>query len=162
MQDVAVCAFGDCHECALRQITLLDSSDHACHGGFDARDFSYHSPCVACYQRLFPPAQDVQEYELNAFLDETTNQETACDMEDLDLRTLIWGEEAPSSSEEVWQEFETWRQQVHPVVNLPVQNIRHIPASDGSTVTFRYYKPFQHIIREDEKESFREFLGLIF
>jgi hypothetical protein len=146
--DVATCVFGDCLECALRQIEACDLSPHSCHGGIDARDASFHTACTSCYERLYPATQDYQDAELAAFLEGATHAEVDHQIQEDDM-----------SAEQVWQDFQSWNEARWPHVTLPPDRERVEEGVDGP-VLMRIYKPFK--INKHEYSDFRDFLGLIF
>ncbi len=146
--DVATCLFGDCIECALRQIEACDLSPHSCHGGIDTRDASFYTPCASCYERLYPATQDYDDAELKAFLEGSSHTEAHDQIQESDL-----------SAENVWQDFQSWNEARWPHITLPPERECVEEGSDGR-VLMRLYKPFK--INKYEYTEFKEFLGLIF
>ena len=156
MSDVATCLYGDCADCALRQIIKSDFSEHACHGGIDAISFEYILPCSSCCERWVPATQDYQDYELDAFFEGQEDTEDLFEMEDDDIGSLIFGD----SAEEVFIQVMKTQKQRWPHLSIPLTDERDVD-DNGQSRRFRFYKPFQ-IILEEEQDDFKEFLKLIF
>jgi len=146
--NVAQCVFGDCDECALRQIEACDLSPHSCDGGIDIRDSCFHTPCASCYERLYPATQDHDDAELKAFLEGTSHAEDDNQIQEDDMKP-----------EQVWKDFQAWNETRWPRVTLPPECERVEEGVDGPVV-MRVYKPFK--VNKHEYNEFQEFLGLIF
>lgn len=147
--DVAQCLFGDCVECALRQIERSDLSPHSCHGGIDSRDSDFLPPCASCYERMYPAAQDLNDAELKALFETPEDTETDHQIQETTMM----------SAEMVWQDLKTWNEARWPRVTLPPERECKAEGVDGE-VTMRMYKPFK--INKHEYSDFQDFLGLIF
>lgn len=168
MENVAPCMFDDCCECALRKIERSDLSEHSCHGGVDLLDFSYHSPCTTCYARIYPATQDYQDYDLNGFLAPEKNEKVPFEVEGMDLtESMIWGihptNERLIDDEMTYtlQRNELCKKTRWPIVRRPLKHIKKCEGSNGTKVTFRFYKPFKPV-QSAEIEDFKKFLRFIF
>lgn len=137
-------------------------SPFSCHGGVDVNTFSYITPCSECYLRLYPATQDLDNFELDSFLDDTlfdglsSSDPILNDLSD----TLIWGYQH-SDPELVHDVMNTIHevQDNWPKINIPLD--LQSKASDGRT--YRYYKPFgSKSLSSKEYNDFKDFLRFIF
>jgi hypothetical protein len=126
----------------------------------DTSNLVNHPPCASCYERLFPAAQDHQLFDLDTFLTEEEEQEGEHDDVSLDS-LMIWGDHNEELLEDVMQDVREVQSR-WPLITLPVERTRVVEGYDGSTRTFRYYKPFRKHIDETEMDEFKTFLTNIF